>query len=264
MALPVTSSTDLLQVGKGIVVFKPLGDATFYDVGNVPEIELTPEIEELEHFSSREGTRTNDKTIVLESTSTLRMVMEEASARNLAMLLLADIDNSDPEFPVVQIGSRSAITGELRFYGTNDVGPKWIVVFPRVDFLPSGSLNLISEEWNQMEVEGRVALQNGMFGTMTPRNTTAQPPENIAEPVISGANTAGDVLTASTGTWLNSPTSYTYSWLRDGVAISPAQTNATYTLTNDDVTHDITVTVTATNANGADAATSAAREIVEY
>jgi hypothetical protein len=211
MTLPVTSNTDLLQVGKGIAVFKKSGESTFRDLGNCPEIEITPSADNLDHFSARTGTKLKDKTIVVSSSAELRIVMEEMAAFNLSLLLTGAIDESDPEVPVVNIGGQNAVRGEFRFYGMNDVGPKWNVIVPIVDFLPSGSLNLISDEWGNMEVTGQMAASNGIFGTMRPRDDTGNPPVNIAEPVISGGATEGDVLTASNGTWLGSPTSYTTS-----------------------------------------------------
>lgn len=263
MTLAVTSSTDLLQVGKGIAVFKKSGETTFRDLGNCPEIELKPAADTLEHFSSRTGTKLKDKTITISSSAELRIVMEEMAAFNISLLLTGAVDETDPDFPVVSIGGQNSVRGEFRFYGMNDVGPRWNVIIPAVDFLPSGSLNLISDEWGKMEITGQAAATDGVFGTMTPRVDTGLPPVNIAEPVISGANTSGDTLTASNGTWLGSPTSYSYVWKRNGVAISLA-TNATYVLTNPDIHASITVTVTATNANGSDTATSAARLPTEY
>jgi hypothetical protein len=82
-------------------------------------------------------------------------------------------------------------------------------------------------------------------------------PSNAAAPTISGTTTVGDVLTASNGTWTNSPTSYTYQWNRSGAAISGA-TAITYTLQAADASDTITVTVTATNTTGSTAAISAA------
>ncbi len=50
-----------------------------------------------------------------------------------------------------------------------------------------------------------------------------------ATPTISGTVQVGKVLTAATGTWSPMPSSFTYAWLRDGVAIVGA-TSSTYTL----------------------------------
>ena len=56
-------------------------------------------------------------------------------------------------------------------------------------------------------------------------------------------------MTCSEGTWLNSPTSYTYSWRRDASGISGA-TSSSYKLTSADVNHLITCTVVAHNDAG--------------
>lgn len=62
----------------------------------------------------------------------------------------------------------------------------------------------------------------------------------------------GQTLNASTGVWTQSPTSYTYQWNRDGIAISGAVA-ATYVAVSADVGHAITVTVIATNGGGSSA-----------
>lgn len=95
----------------------------------------------------------------------------------------------------------------------------------------------------------------------------AAAPSNTATPTISGTPQDGSTLTASTGTWSNSPTSYTYSWSRcdkngDTCAAITAATASTYKLQSADVGGTLRVTVTATNADGAAAATSAPTAVV--
>ena len=85
---------------------------------------------------------------------------------------------------------------------------------------------------------------------------TATTPANTAAPVISGTPAVGSSLTASTGTWSNTPTSYAYQWKRAGTAISGA-TASTYTVVSGDVGQALTVTVTASNTAGSASATSA-------
>lgn len=81
-------------------------------------------------------------------------------------------------------------------------------------------------------------------------------PSNVSVPGIVGNPQETMVLTASTGTWTNNPTSFAYQWRRNGVVIAGA-TATTYTLVSADVGTTITVTVTATNAQGNGTATSA-------
>ncbi|HEU5032285.1 MAG TPA: hypothetical protein VFV01_45710 [Spirillospora sp.] len=77
----------------------------------------------------------------------------------------------------------------------------------------------------------------------------------------------GSTLTATDGTWANSPTSFTYQWQRcasDGTACGDitAGTAKTYVPTNGDVGHALRVVVTGVNADGRSSATSAPTEPV--
>ncbi|HEX4323452.1 MAG TPA: hypothetical protein VHZ77_02360 [Gaiellaceae bacterium] len=92
-------------------------------------------------------------------------------------------------------------------------------------------------------------------------------PGNIAAPTISGTVQEGQTLTATKGGWTDSPTSYAYAWSRcdssggSCSAISGAAA-ATYLATTTDVGGTLRVTVTATNAGGSSAATSAPSAVV--
>ena len=92
--------------------------------------------------------------------------------------------------------------------------------------------------------------------------TVIGPPVNTALPVISGTATQGQMLSATTGTWTNSPTGYGYQWQRcDSAGINCSNisgaTSGTYALVNADDGHTIRVAVTATNPYGSGAAASA-------
>lgn len=84
-------------------------------------------------------------------------------------------------------------------------------------------------------------------GAAPPAATVA--PANTSLPVISGTAQTGRTLAASTGAWLNNPTSYGYQWRRAGVNISGA-TFGTYVLVAADEGQAVTVRVRATNAAG--------------
>lgn len=89
-----------------------------------------------------------------------------------------------------------------------------------------------------------------------PVEPTEEAPANTAAPAITGNATVGEVLTRTMGTWTGTPApTYATAWKRDGVAIAGA-TAETYTLVEDDLNAEITVTVTATNSAGNASATS--------
>jgi hypothetical protein len=85
------------------------------------------------------------------------------------------------------------------------------------------------------------------------------PPSNTALPAISGQDVQGQTLTATTGSWMNSPTSYSYVWQHCSSSCSTiaGATQSSYTLQASDVGDTVDVVVTATNANGSGSATSA-------
>jgi len=85
--------------------------------------------------------------------------------------------------------------------------------------------------------------------------TSGSAPVNTSLPVISGTTTLGSVLTSTFGGWLNSPTSYSFQWNRNGSPI-PSATGFNYTLVQEDSASAITCVVTATNASGSTPATS--------
>ena len=88
------------------------------------------------------------------------------------------------------------------------------------------------------------ASVNGQQMWLSTKYLSTRLPLVPGTPSISGKAVAGQILTAATGTWSPTPTSFSYQWKRDGAAIAGA-TGATYRVTNDDATRRITVTVTA-------------------
>jgi len=98
-----------------------------------------------------------------------------------------------------------------------------------------------------------VTATNAIGSTSANSSTTATvlpaAPVNTILPAITGTATYGQVLTCSTGTWSNSPTSYTYQWQHGTTDISGA-TTSTYTLDGSYVGETIRCVVIAVNAGG--------------
>jgi hypothetical protein len=128
-----------------------------------------------------------------------------------------------------------------------------------------------SNTWNAKGQVGLVRIYNRELTASTIQslyNLTSPTyqipiPVNTVLPAISGSKIVGETLTASNGSWNNSPTSYTYQWSSASTAggsytnISGA-TNATYVITASDVDRYIKISVTAENGGGSDSALSAA------
>lgn len=168
-ASDTSPDTGNLTVSKGILVFKKTGEASFRDMGNAPEIELTLDITTLDHFSSRSGIRSKDLQVVLERTGTVRFVLEEWTPENLSLWGMGTVDELAAGGPSIDIMSEDAISGELKFTGQNEVGAQVLVHLHNVRITPSASINLIQDDdWGGIEVTGEILLSSdtNKFGTM--------------------------------------------------------------------------------------------------
>lgn len=91
---------------------------------------------------------------------------------------------------------------------------------------------------------------NGAYSNIYYAGVVPLGPINNVLPSIDGLRPVGSTLTVIPGTWAGNPSpTYTYQWLRDGVAIA-GQTGTTYVTTEDDVGLAVTVVETATNTGG--------------
>jgi Tol biopolymer transport system component len=108
-----------------------------------------------------------------------------------------------------------------------------------------------------MDADGQnpVRVTNNSAGDNDPYWTKATaPPQNTVAPSIPAAAAPADVLTCDPGSWTGSP-AFGFEWLRDGAPIAGA-TAQTYTVTADDVGHQIVCRVTATTPADVDAQAS--------
>ncbi len=111
---------------------------------------------------------------------------------------------------------------------------------------------------------GSTSATSAQTGTVT---GTLSPPTNTDLPAISGTAQQGEDLTATTGAWSGSPTSFAYQWRRCDASGNSCSniggaTAASYLLLPPDVGGTLRIRVTATNGGGGTVATSAATPIV--
>lgn len=82
------------SLGKGILYFDRFDAdgnlAGELDLGNAPACSLTPTVESLDHFSSRQGLREKDLSIEVSLGLTVKFTLDEYSADNLNLALLGD------------------------------------------------------------------------------------------------------------------------------------------------------------------------------
>src|SRR5439155_2657590 len=112
------------------------------------------------------------------------------------------------------------------------------------------------------------ALLAALAVTAVSLGITRAAPSNTSLPSISGSARDGSILTASPGSWTNSPTGYAYQWLRcdsGGANCGPISgaNSVRYTVTTADVSQRLRVTVTASNSGGSGTATSRPTAVVQ-
>jgi len=114
---------------------------------------------------------------------------------------------------------------------------------------------------------GSKAASSAATATVTAPAPPPAAPKNTTLPSVSGTPQVGQTLSASSGTWSGSPTSYAYQWQdcnSSGVSCSSVggAMMSSYKLVTGDVGHAMRVVVTASNAGGSTPSSSAATATV--
>lgn len=157
------STTNYFQ-GTGYALWTPKGGVQ-RDLGNIVECELTPSVEKLEHKKSRGGSKKTDFTQYNNQAVTIRLVLDEITAENLALIFMSDV-TSDTDSKTLRVMSKSVIEGSLIFTGDNNVGNKVSGSFPSVSFGPTSSFSPISgDDFGQIEITGDLLATEHTDGT---------------------------------------------------------------------------------------------------
>ncbi len=130
-------------------------------------------------------------------------------------------------------------------------------ILENVDKLPSLAGRVITG--------GRLNVCKALPGCEAP--PPPSPPVNTVPPTITGSAQTGQKLTAGTGSWSQSPTSYAYQWQRcntAGASCSPISgaTGQTYTLGPPDQGSTLRVSVIASNSAGPSSPSTSAQTAV--
>lgn len=143
----ISPSTSNYTLGKGILSIAEYGSSVFTDLGNCPSLEIEPTEEVLDHYSSRAGTRSKDKTVTLEKAYTLTFNLDELSIENMSLFLKATHTGNSAIQGLMADNDQEHI---IKFVSANGVGPDYTYTFHRVKIGPAGAMGLISDEWAEM------------------------------------------------------------------------------------------------------------------
>ncbi|HET7376546.1 MAG TPA: hypothetical protein VFK30_07550 [Anaerolineae bacterium] len=147
-------------------------------LGNCTSFIYTPDVQKLDHFSSQQGIRVKDLSVVTQLGATIKMILDEINEFNLSLFVLAEGNTT---------GSMGGLTktdleGTLTFTGTNSVGSQ-VTFTGLVQFQPGGDFNMITEnDWQTIPLNAEVLSSAGSYGTWTVGGTTAPNASNYAIP----------------------------------------------------------------------------------
>lgn len=124
--------------------------------------------------------------------------------------------------------------------------------------------NRIRAQVTASNADGQTTAASNMTTTVAASGA----PVNTVRPSITGDAIVGSTLTAQTGTWKNSPTSYTYHWVQcdhfGGSCVDiPGATGKTYNVRFADTFGTLRVDVTAKNSAGSTTRRSTPSDVVQ-
>ena len=177
--------------------------------------------------------------------------------------------------PSVKVASGDLAVG---LFGAYNMGQTFSADSPWTLLRPAWGCTRALAESQAVSTAGSMAANMGVsswtdyygglvvFSDPSASSALTVPPLNTSPPTISGTPDEGSTLTASPGSWADSPTSYAYQWQDcDGLLCSniSGATGSTYTLQSSDVGKTIDVVVTASNAAGSIPAVSSQTTVVQ-
>ncbi len=155
------------QISQGIVSIQIDGvDLDWRDIGNAPLFEFEGKVGQKEHWSSRTGVRSLDLVAPVEKTGMVDIEFDEMTQENLNVMLYGVLDGS-----TINILQAGQMTGKVKCTQTNTVGPKKVIVLPKVAFFPNGKLSFIGKgDYTTATLQARVFadIDTGSFGTVDP------------------------------------------------------------------------------------------------
>lgn len=178
VASNVSPNTDNIALDTGILKWKGEGDVDFVHMGEALACEFNQTVTPKPHMSKMGGTRREDFNVTESAAAEVTITLQERTSRNLALHLMGTVSAGPPI--KINVGNDTDNTGALRFIGKNDVGPREQLDLDFVTFTPAAALNLLGDDWSEMQLTGKVKWNptggtagTGAFGILI-HNITAE------------------------------------------------------------------------------------------
>lgn len=152
--MPTAPSTQNYYLGKGVVKFDRLVGGLpsgLRDMGNAPAFSIMPVVETLVHTSSREGVKEEDLEVITMVGATVKFTLDEYDIENLAIAFLGTVSGD-----LIHALTDTVLIGELRFLGSNVVGPNYNAICWKVKLKATSEVGFITEDWGKIEFEGKI------------------------------------------------------------------------------------------------------------
>lgn len=94
-------ATKTYTLGRGKAYFRPDGQKGYTDLGNVPDMRISFDIEKKQHYSTSAGIRTVDREVLLSLGAGLKFSLDELKRENLEKFLLASSSDAEQESGVL-------------------------------------------------------------------------------------------------------------------------------------------------------------------
>lgn len=144
------------DVGNATLTFQ----TTAHNLGNVMNVEISPEVTYVDHYVSTKGKRVIDKTAATTSAINISFTFDEMNKDNLAKFFLGDLTASE-----ISVLQNEVIEGSAHLVVDTDIGQDMTYIIPKCYLRPDGSLALNEEDWHSANMQLGVLAYSSADGS---------------------------------------------------------------------------------------------------
>lgn len=160
-------------IGGGKLLFRESKDgAVFVEIGEVQSATLKIGVETKDAFSKDTTMKKLVEKVATAINATIAFETQITNVHNTAMAMLGSVDSetfaigdtlpdgtvatSETVIPVIEVGTRPIIEGELKFVGDEDGAKKPVLHIFNAVITPTGDIGYIVEDFSKLSFEGAV------------------------------------------------------------------------------------------------------------